>query len=136
MADRKRHTGVDPVVACSSSVPAKAKARQRFSGVVATTPLVKPVTQIKTTNQILIFSLLNVRKKTAAAIAGIVIAATCLWGLAMWQNISRQELLNILLATVLMIVVIAICAILLIATIKLLGKGLRKLFARDSEEES
>jgi len=84
----------------------------------------------------LIFSLLKIRKKTAAVIAGIVIALTCLWGMAMWQNISRQEMLNILLSSVLMIVIIAVCAVLLITTIKLIGVAIRKLVSRNNDDEA
>jgi len=84
----------------------------------------------------LIFSLLKIRKKTAAVIAGIVIALTCLWGLAMWQNISRQEMLNILLSSVLMIVIIAVCAVLLITTIKLIGAAIRKLVSRNTDDDA
>ena len=40
----------------------------------------------------------NIRKKTAAIIAGLAIGATCLWAISAWQNISREELIDILLA--------------------------------------
>ena len=70
------------------------------------------VIETKITSLILIFSLLNIRKKTAAAIAGICIGALCLWGLSMWQNISRQEILDILLAIVLMLGGIIVAALL------------------------
>lgn len=76
----------------------------------------------------MIFSLLNIRKKTAAALSGIAIAAASLWGLAMWQDISREEILNLALATLLLVGGIAVCAILLIATFKLLGYLLRRFF--------
>ena len=33
----------------------------------------------------MIFSLLNIRKKTAALISGIAIGVACLWGLSMWD---------------------------------------------------
>lgn len=69
----------------------------------------------------MIFSLLNVRKKTAASIAGITIGALCLWGVALWQNISLEELANVLLGTVLMLGGIILVALLLIATAKGLG---------------
>lgn len=80
-----------------------------------------------TADPTLIFSLLNVRKKTAAVIAGIAVAALCLWGLAMWQDISWRELLDILLASVLMLGGIMLAALLLIALFKLLGAVLRRL---------
>lgn len=84
----------------------------------------------------MIFSLLNVRKKTAAVIAGIVIGALCLWAIASWQNISREELLNYLLGTVLMLLAIMLAAFAMIACFKLLGRGLRKLSSADSHESS
>lgn len=84
----------------------------------------------------MIFSLLNVRKKTAAVIAGIVIGALCLWAIAAWQNISREELLNYLLGTVLMLLAIMLAAFAMIACFKLLAKGLSKLSSADSNENS
>ena len=84
----------------------------------------------------MIFSLLNLRKKTAAAVSGIAIALACLWGLAMWQDISRQEMLEIFGAVLIMLTVIVVCAVLLIATLKLCARILRKLFAREANTES
>lgn len=73
----------------------------------------------------MIFSLLNVRKKTAATLAGISIGALCLWGVAMWQDISVQELFNSLLAILLLLVTVIGAAFLLIAAIKLSLRVLR-----------
>ena len=75
---------------------------------------------IWTTGPTLIFSLLNVRKKTAAVIAGLAIGATCLWAISAWQNVSREEMISILLATLLMLGGIMLVAFLIIAGIKLL----------------
>ena len=83
----------------------------------------------------MIFSLLNIRKKTAATVAGIGIAALCLWGLSLWQNISLQELLNILLSTVLMLGSIMLAAGLLIVVIKLLTAAVRKMSHSDDDED-
>ena len=66
----------------------------------------------------MIFSLLKIRKKTAAILAGISVAAMCLWGLSMWQDISLQELSQLLLAVVLMLGAIMLAALLLIAVFK------------------
>jgi hypothetical protein len=68
----------------------------------------------------LIFSLLNVRKKTAATLAGIAIAALCLWGLSMWQDISIQELVNILLAVIVLLGAVMAAALVLIVGFKLI----------------
>jgi len=75
----------------------------------------------------LIFSLLNVRKKTAASIAGIFIGLACLWGVSIWQDISPQEMVNILIGTVIMLAVIIGGALLLIIIFKLLCGLLRRL---------
>jgi|TARA_B100001964_G_scaffold245311_1_gene331502 hypothetical protein len=87
------------------------------------------------TGPILIFSLLNVRKKTAAAVAGIGIAALCLWGLSLWQDISLQEMLNILLSTVLMLGSIILAAGLLTVVIKLLAAAVQKISHFDDDED-
>ena len=73
----------------------------------------------------MIFSLLNVRKKTAAIIAGLAIGATCLWAIAAWQNISREELINILLASLLMLGGVMLAAFVFVAGIKLLLRLVR-----------
>lgn len=80
-----------------------------------------------TTGPTLIFSLLNVRKKTAAVIAGLAIGATCLWAVAAWQNVSREELINILLATLLMLAGIMLAAFIIIAGCKLALRLVQKL---------
>lgn len=77
----------------------------------------------------MIFSLLNVRKKTAASIAGIFIGLACLWGISIWQDISPQEMVNILIGTVIMLAVIIGGALLLIIIFKLLCGLLRRLGA-------
>ena len=40
----------------------------------------------------MIFSFLKLRKKTAAALSGILIGAGSLWGLSRWQNIPLEAL--------------------------------------------
>ena len=81
----------------------------------------------------MIFSLLNIRKKTAAVIAGVSIAALCLWGLSMWQNISLTELFNILVATILMLGAVMLAALLLIALYKLLAATIRRFGRADDD---
>lgn len=70
----------------------------------------------------MIFSLLNLRKKTAAAIAGIGVGALCLWAVAQWQNISTEELLSVLLGTLLMLGAIMVAALGIIVVFKLITK--------------
>jgi CDP-diglyceride synthetase len=69
--------------------------------------------------------MLNLRKKTAATLAGITIGALCLWGVALWQNVSVAELTSILFATLLMLGAIMFAAAALIAVFL----GLKKLLA-------
>ena len=82
----------------------------------------------------MIFSLLNVRKKTAAVMAGITIGALCLWAIAAWQNLSREELLNVLLGTVIMLAAIMLAAFIIIVCFKLVSRVLEKLGASDSDD--
>lgn len=84
----------------------------------------------------MIFSLLNVRKKTAAVIAGLAIGATCLWAVSAWQNVSREELINILLGTLVMLGGIMLAAFLIIAGFKLLIRLVRKLSHSNSSPAS
>ena len=84
----------------------------------------------------MIFSLLKLRKKTSATVAGIFIGATCLWGLSMWQNISLQEILNILLATMVMLGGIIVAALLLITVFKLVVKFASRFSRSDTNDKS
>ena len=106
-----------------------------FSGAVASFLVVNQLLETLKTGQILIFSLLKVRKKTASILAGITIAALSLWGLSMWQNISQAEILNILFSTIIMLTVIIIGASLLIIITKLLLRVLKKTSSPNSTEK-
>lgn len=75
----------------------------------------------------MIFSLLNIRKKLAATLAGIAIAAACLWGLSMWQDISILEMVRLLGSLLIMLAVIMLAAVALIAVLKMALAGLRRL---------
>ncbi|MDD9889127.1 MAG: hypothetical protein OXU66_08670 [Gammaproteobacteria bacterium] len=79
----------------------------------------------------MIFSLLNLRKKTAAILAGITIAALCLWGLSIWQDISLAEMFNILLGTLIMLAAIMLGALILIASFK----GMMRLLSKVTKSE-
>ncbi len=82
----------------------------------------------------MIFSLLNVRKKTAATLAGIAIAALCLWGLSMWQDISIQELVNILLAVIVLLGAVMAAALVLIVGFKLIVRLVDRIAERQHEK--
>ena len=105
-------------------------------GGAAIIPRAQQATETRITSQILIFSLLNVRKKTSAIIAGIFIGAGSLWGLSIWQDISRQELLSTLLATVVMLGSIIIAALILIAAFKLIVRSISRFSASDVNDKS
>ena len=70
----------------------------------------------------MIFSFLKIRKKTAGIFVGILVGGLCLWAIASWQNLTLEEMLNILLGTVIMLGGIMLAAFLLIAVFKILGK--------------
>ena len=54
----------------------------------------------------MIFSFLKLRKKTAAALSGILICAGSLWGLSLWQDIHLNALANELGAIALLLLII------------------------------
>ncbi len=84
----------------------------------------------------MIFSLLKVRKKTGAAIAGIAIAILCLWGISMWQGISLGEMMQTLFSTTVLLVAIMLSALLLTTVFKLAMKNLQKLVRSQSDEDN
>ena len=81
--------------------------------------------------RLLIFSLLNVRKKTAAIIAGLAIGATCLWAISAWQNISREELIDILLASLLMLGGVMVTALVSVAGFKLVVRLIKRILSEN-----
>jgi len=88
------------------------------SGDAAATPSAGRLTTIKTADLILIFSLLKIRKKTSAVIAGILIGMACLWGIAMWQDIPPRQLLNLFIGSFAMLFGIMLLAIIVIVLFK------------------
>ncbi|GJM12833.1 MAG: hypothetical protein DHS20C12_12360 [Pseudohongiella sp.] len=75
----------------------------------------------------MIFSLLKIRKKTAAVLAGIACGLACVWVVAAWQDISMAEILNMLLGSVLLLGGIMLLAFCLVAGFSLLKKLLSSL---------
>ncbi|PCJ27951.1 MAG: hypothetical protein COA96_01960 [SAR86 cluster bacterium] len=75
----------------------------------------------------MIFSFLKLRKKTTAIVSGIAIALGSLWGVSIWQDVTAEEMLTVLLGTMLMLGGIMLAAILLIVVITLLRKALQKI---------
>lgn len=59
-------------------------------------------------------------------LAGIVIGAACLWGIALWQDISPRQLLSLFLGSFVLIFGIMLVAFCLIVVIKLITKFIRK----------
>jgi uncharacterized membrane protein len=75
----------------------------------------------------LIFSLLKIRKKTAAVLVGIACGLACVWVVATWQQLSIQDILNMLLGSILLLVGIMLAAVCVVATFTLLRKLLSKI---------
>ncbi len=75
----------------------------------------------------MIFSLLKIRKKTAAVLMGIACGLACVWVVATWQQLSIQEILNILLGSILLLGGIMLAALCVVATFNLLRKLLSKM---------
>tara|TARA_R110002073_G_scaffold98666_3_gene226132 strand:+ start:18 stop:257 length:240 start_codon:yes stop_codon:yes gene_type:complete len=74
----------------------------------------------------LIFSLLKIRKKTAAVLAGISAGIACVWVVAAWQDLSLQELLGMLLGSIMLLGGIMLAAFCLVAVFSLLKKLLQR----------
>ena len=89
------------------------------SGAVVAILIAKQPLMTSMAGRLLIFSLLKVRKKTAAIIAGLAIGATCLWAISAWQDISHEELIDILLASLLMLGGVMVTALVSVASFKL-----------------
>ena len=84
----------------------------------------------------MIFSLLKVRKKTGTVTAGVMIGVACLWGIAMWQDVSARQLFNVLLGSLALILGIMLLALLVIVTVKSVGKLIRNsLPGHESDED-
>jgi hypothetical protein len=75
----------------------------------------------------LIFSLLKIRKKTAAVLVGIACGLACVWVVASWQQLSIQEILNMLLGSILLLGGIMLAALCLVTAFSLLRKLLSKI---------
>jgi hypothetical protein len=101
------------------------------SGAVVAILTVKQPLMTSMADRLLIFSLLNVRKKTAAIIAGLAIGATCLWAISAWQNISREELIDILLASLLMLGGVMVTALVSVAGFKLVVRLIKRMLSEN-----
>jgi len=75
----------------------------------------------------LIFSLLKIRKKTAAVLVGITCGLACIWVVATWQNLSMAEILNMLLGSILFLGGIILAAFCLVVVLSILRKLLSKI---------
>jgi len=84
-----------------------------------------------------IFSLLKIRKKTSAVITGILIGAACLWGIAMWQDISPSQLFSLFLGSFAFIFGIMLLALVVILILKLARRLLAAAIDRaESDDDS
>ena len=84
----------------------------------------------------MIFSFLKIRKKTSAVIGGLLIGAACLWGVAMWQDISPQQLFELFVGSFLLILGIIVLALAITVTIKLLTKLVSAKPRKNADHES
>ena len=75
----------------------------------------------------MIFSLLKIRKKTAAVLAGIACGLASIWVVASWQNLSTEEILNMLLGSILLVGGIMVAALCLVIVFSLLRKLLSRI---------
>ena len=75
----------------------------------------------------MIFSLLKIRKKTAAVLMGIACGLACVWVVATWQNLSMAEILNMLLGSILFLGGIILAAFCLVVVFSMLRKLLSKI---------
>lgn len=82
----------------------------------------------------MIFSLLKLGKKTSAVIGGVFIAAACLWGIAWWQDLTPEQLLNLFIGSLLLILLVMLAAIVLVALWKLSSHLLRRIRNRNPDE--
>jgi len=73
----------------------------------------------------LIFSLLKIRKKTAGVLAGIAAGLACVWVVAAWQDLTVQDLFNMLLGSVFFVGGIMLAAICIVAVFTVLKKLLQ-----------
>lgn len=71
--------------------------------------------------------------KTRAALTLILIAGAALFALVYSYNISRAELVNFLLGTLMFLGLILLAAIAVVAIIRLLSAGIRRVRGREHE---
>jgi len=75
----------------------------------------------------LIFSLLKIRKKTAAVLVGIACGLACVWVVASWQELTLEDILNMLLGSVLLLLGTMLVAACLVAAFTVLKKLLQRI---------
>ena len=74
----------------------------------------------------MLFSSLKLRRKTRTVLACTAIGCLCLYGIAYWQDLSAQDILNLLLGAAALLLSIIITALLLVTTLKLLQAALTR----------
>ncbi|MBL4582613.1 MAG: hypothetical protein JKY29_12420 [Gammaproteobacteria bacterium] len=75
----------------------------------------------------MIFSLLKIRKKTAAVLVGIACGLACVWVVASWQKLSIQDILNMLLGSIFLLGGIMLAALCLVVVFTLVRKLLNRI---------
>ncbi|MBL4573513.1 MAG: hypothetical protein JKY86_10630 [Gammaproteobacteria bacterium] len=79
----------------------------------------------------MIFSLLKIRKKTAAVLVGIACGLACVWVVASWQKLSIQDILNMLLGSIFLLGGIMLAALCLVVVFALFRKLLSRINSSD-----
>ena len=74
----------------------------------------------------MLFSALKLRRKTRTVLACTAIGCLCLYGIAYWQDLTAQDILNLLLGAAGLLLAIITTALLLVTTFKLLQAALAK----------
>lgn len=81
----------------------------------------------------MIFSLLPVRRKSAALAAGLGIGAVCLAAIIWWRDVSWREAAALLLGVLLMLLAVMSAALAAVALFKGAGAALRRLRGGDDD---
>ena len=77
---------------------------------------------------------LKIRKNTRATLVGLLIGVASLWALTMAYDEARDNLLSFFFYTIVLLLIIALCAVGVVAVIYGIKKIMRRLFAKDGQD--
>jgi hypothetical protein len=78
---------------------------------------------------------LKIRKNTRATLVGLLIGVASLWALTMAYDEARDNLLSFFFYTIVLLLLIALCAVGVVAVIYGIKKIMRRLFAKDGQDK-